>query len=82
MVARIFVDPTRTSSRNGYTQDKVSIRVAVAKKKYSEAEKPRSVEVLTDSALLTRSQQDPQSHPPRRDDDEGATDEEGVEQVA
>ena len=54
MVARIFVDPKRTRSSNGSAQDRVPMRVAVAMKKYSEAEKPRSVEVLPDSALLVR----------------------------
>jgi hypothetical protein len=55
VVAQVFLDPKRTRARNGFAQDKVSMRVAVAKKKFSKVNKPRSVEVLTDSALLTRS---------------------------
>src|SRR5690606_36365240 len=53
-VAKVFLDPERTTGRNGYTQDKVRLRVAGAKKKYSKVNKPRSAEVLTSTALLTR----------------------------
>lgn len=56
VVAKVFVDPKRTSARNGYTQDRLTLRVAVAKRKYSKVSKPRSVEVLTDQALLVRTQ--------------------------
>jgi hypothetical protein len=56
VVAQVFLDPKRTGSRGGYNQDKVSLRVAVAKKKFSKVNRPRSVEVLTSTALLTRTQ--------------------------
>lgn len=56
VVAEALLDPKRTGSRGGYNQDKVSLRVAVAKKKFSKVNRPRSVEVLTSTALLTRTQ--------------------------
>ncbi len=54
VVAKVYVDPRRTRARNGYKQDKLTMRLAVGKKKFSKVNKPRSVEVLTDDALLTR----------------------------
>jgi len=57
VVAKVYVDPKRTSAKNGFTQDRVRLRVAVAKKKYSKVSKPRSVGVLTDAALLARGHQ-------------------------
>lgn len=57
VVAKVFVDPKRTRASNGLRQDRVRMRVAVGKKKYTLVNKPRSVEVLPDSALLMRSHQ-------------------------
>ena len=54
VVAKVFVDPKRTSAAKGRKQDKVTMRVAVGKKKYARVARPRSIEVLPDSALLTR----------------------------
>ncbi|MEI2786179.1 MAG: hypothetical protein V9E82_10840 [Candidatus Nanopelagicales bacterium] len=54
VVAKVYVDPKRSSTKRAHTQDRLRLRVAVAKKKYSQVKKPRSVEVLTDRALLAR----------------------------
>ena len=54
VIAKVFLDPERTGSRGGYNRDKVSLRVAVAKKKFSKVNRPRSVELLTSNALLAR----------------------------
>ncbi len=54
VVAKVFVDPKRTRASKGLRQDRVRLRVAVGKKKYSKVNKPRSVALLPDGALLMR----------------------------
>lgn len=57
VVAKLFVDPKRTRARKYVRQDRLTMRVAVGKKKYSRVAKPRSIEVLPDNALLMRAHQ-------------------------
>ncbi len=54
VVAKVFVDPVRTRSRTGLQQDRVRMKVAVGKKKFSKVKKPRSVALLPEGALLMR----------------------------
>lgn len=57
VVAKVFVDPKRMRATKSLRQDRLRMRVAVGMKKYTKVSKPRSVEVLPDSALLVRTHQ-------------------------
>jgi hypothetical protein len=54
VVAKVYLDPVRLRARAGLQQDRLRMRVAVSKKKFSKVNKPRSVALLPDSALLMR----------------------------
>ena len=54
VIVKVFLDPNAPEAVAGTTVDKVSLRVAVAKKKFSKVNRPRSVELLTSNALLAR----------------------------